>query len=420
MPRPPAPRALQTTDVAVIGAGVIGLTAALELARRGRSVLLIDPGAPGSGASHGNAGTIADYAVAPVGTPDVLRDLPMLLFNRDSPFALHRPSLPALLPWLARFVRASLPCASARNAATLAALLTDAGALWADLAASIGVTREMRDSGCLYLYATEAEGNAAEAGLARRRALGVRAERLSPDALAALEPGLPTMAGGAAFFPGVRWLTDPGAVMARLAAACTAAGVQTVAARIDRIERAATGIVLKGHGFLRTARAAVIAAGAHSARLAAQAGVRVPLTAERGYHLEWDMSAPLVTRPACPVARGFYLCPMAGRLRVAGTVELGGIDAPPSPHRLAALERGARALFPDLPPPDRSWMGLRPSVPDSLPVIGPAGPGREVILAFGHGHIGLTLAPLTARAVADLLAGRDPGDRLAACSPGRF
>lgn len=420
MPRTPAPRAPLTIDVAVIGAGVIGLTAALELARQGRSTLLVDPAAPGSGASHGNAGTIAVYAVSPVGTPEVLRDLPRLLFDRDSPFALHRPSLPALLPWLGRFLRASLPGPAARSAAALATLLTDAGQLWAELAVSVGAAALMRDSGCLYLYATEAEGRAAETGLARRRALGVTVERLTAGELAALEPGLPPMNGGAAYFPGVRWLTDPGAMMAHLATACRAAGVETASARIEGIERAPTGVVLKGPGFLRTARAVVIAAGAHSGRLAAQAGVRVPLTAERGYHLEWDMPAPPLSRPACPVARGFYLCPMAGRLRVAGTVELGGIGSAPSAHRLGPLERGARALFPDLGPPDRSWMGLRPSIPDSLPVIGPAGHGRAVILAFGHGHIGLTLAPVTARAVADLIAGRDPGERLVPCRPGRF
>jgi D-hydroxyproline dehydrogenase len=142
-----------------------------------------------------------------------------------------------------------------------------------------------------------------------------------------------------------------------------------------------------------TAARVVLAAGAHSRALALQAGDRVPLETERGYHLEWDMDAPLLSRPCCPTTRGFYLCPMTGRLRVAGTVELGGLTAPPSPHRLARLEQGARAIFPQLGPPDREWMGFRPSLPDSLPVIGPSRAGAEVIHAYGHGHIGLTLAP---------------------------
>ncbi|MCX8507757.1 MAG: FAD-dependent oxidoreductase, partial [Rhodobacteraceae bacterium] len=145
-----------------------------------------------------------------------------------------------------------------------------------------------------------------------------------------------------------------------------------------------------------------------------------PLDTERGYRLEWDMVQPRLSRPVCPTARGFYLCPMQGRLRVAGTVELGGLAAPPSPHRLSRLEEGARAIFPDLPAPDRRWMGFRPSVPDSLPIIGPSRAGAEVIHAYGHGHIGLTLAPLTAALVVLCLAGKTEDARLQSLRPDRF
>ncbi|MFZ1339929.1 MAG: FAD-binding oxidoreductase, partial [Paracoccaceae bacterium] len=169
------------------------------------------------------------------------------------------------------------------------------------------------------------------------------------------------------------------------------------------------------------ARRVIIAAGAHSRDLAAQAGDRVPLETERGYHVEWDMAEPRLTRPSCPTARGFYLCPMDGRLRAAGTVELGGLTAPPSRHRIARLVEGVRSLFPDLPEtPDRSWLGFRPSLPDSLPVIGPSQGGADVIHAFGHGHLGVTMAPVTARIVADLVAGRAPHLDLAPVLPGRF
>jgi D-amino-acid dehydrogenase len=132
------------------------------------------------------------------------------------------------------------------------------------------------------------------------------------------------------------------------------------------------------------------------------------------------MAAPRLQHPVCLAARGFYLSPMAGRLRAAGTVELGGLHAPPSPHRIARLVEGAEAHLPDLGPPSRDWMGFRPSLPDSLPVIGPASAMPELIHAFGHGHIGITLAPVTARIVADLIAGRAPDRDLSACCPGRF
>jgi D-hydroxyproline dehydrogenase len=419
--RPAAPpRMLQRLDVIVAGGGVIGLTIALRLADEGRRVVLIDPEVPGSGASYGNAGTIADYATSPVGTPDVLRDLPRLLTDRHSPLAIHRPSLVSLLPWLARFALQSLPARAAANGAALAALLSDAGPLWTALASRVGAQALLQDRGCLYLYATEAEARAAAPDLAARRTLGIEVDQIDAAGLAALEPGLPPMAGGAAFFRCAQFVTDPGAMMAALTRAALQVGVEVTRASVTGLERTAVGVVVKGPGLLRTASTVVIAAGARSRALARSAGDQVPLNTERGYHVEWDMETPPVTRPACPVARGFYLCPMAGRLRVAGTVELGGMDAPPSQHRLDRLAEGARELFPDLGQPDRSWMGLRPSMPDSLPVIGPSTGGSQVIHAFGHGHIGLTLAPRTAAFVADLIAGRDPGPALAPCLPKRF
>ena len=407
-------------EVAVIGAGVVGATIALELARAGREVALIDPTPPGSGASYGNAGTIADYAVRPVGTPDVLRNLPSLLFDAASPLAIRKAAILSLAPWLLRFLGQSLPGPAQSNAVALDGLLAGAGAMWRDLAASVGAGAMVRDRGCLYVYRDTAAVAAARGDLAGRRALGVAVEVLGAAEFAALEPGWTGPAGGAAFFPGALSLTDPGRVVSAIADAAVAAGAMLIPAHVDRIDRGAGGVTLSGPGIHLFARTAVIAAGAHSRRLARMAGDRIPLDTERGYHLEFDGEQSRLTRPACPTERGFYLCPMEGRLRVAGTVELGGLTAPPSPHRLAALERGARAIFPDLPAPSRIWMGFRPSIPDSLPVIGPSRGGADVIHAFGHGHIGLTLAPVTARIVTALVAGRTPDRDIAPFRADRF
>lgn len=394
----------EQTEIAVIGAGVVGLTIALELIDQGREVVLVDPNPPGMGASYGNAGTIAGYATSPVGTPDVLRSLPSLLFSRTSPLAIRHRALPSLMPWLLRFLRQSLPGATARNAQALAALLADAGDRWDELALRVSGAGILQRRGCLYLYETARARQAAEAEMARRRALGVEVELIGPEALAALEPGLPTGLGGAAFFPGATFLDDPGRMM-RLVADAVLAQARLLPARAERLTRVVDGVVIEGPGLHLHAKRVVIAAGAHSRALARQAGDRIPLDTERGYHVEWDMAERLLSRPTCPTARGFYFCPMAGRLRVAGTVELGGLHLPPSPHRLRKLVEGARAFFPDLGEPDRDWMGFRPSLPDSLPVIGPSRGGDEVILAFGHGHLGVTLAPVTARIVTALLQG---------------
>ncbi len=408
-----------STEIAVIGAGVVGLALAERLISEGREVVLVDPNPPGSGASYGNAGTIADYAVLPVGTPDVLRNLPSLLFDRNSPLAIRRAPLPALVPWLLLFARQSLPAAAARNAAVLASLLADACSRWEALAVRVGGQDILQRRGCLYLYETPAAYRAAGTDMAQRRAGGISAELITPEELASMEPGLPAVEGGAAFFPRAVFLSDPGRMMERLAARVTG-GAAVVQARAERLTRQGQGVLVEGPGLSLMARRVVLAAGAHSRDLARQAGDRVPLDTERGYHVEWDMDTPRLTRPTCPTARGFYLCPMSGRLRVAGTVELGGLTAPPSPHRIAKLIEGARAIFPDLGAPSREWMGFRPSLPDSLPVIGPSRGGAEVIHAYGHGHIGLTLAPITAAIVADLVAGRQPPVDIAPLRAERF
>ncbi|WP_235019444.1 NAD(P)/FAD-dependent oxidoreductase [Tabrizicola flagellatus] len=408
----------ETTDIAVIGAGVIGLTVALELIDRGHEVTLVDPGQPGMGTSYGNAGTIAGYATSPVGTPDVLRSLPALLFSKTSPLAIRHRALPSLMPWLMRFLWQSLPARARHNAGALAVLLRDAGELWDDLVLRVQGAGILQRRGCLYLYETGDAFTRAWAELDRRRALGVEVDLLGPEALAALEPGLPPQAG-AAFFPAATFLDDPGRMMGLIAAEVLGKA-RLLSARAERLSRRPDGVVIEGPDLHLHARRVVIAAGAHSRALARQAGDRIPLDTERGYHVEWDMAEPRLTRPACPTARGFYLCPMAGRLRAAGTVELGGLHLPPSPHRIAKLVEGARAFFPDLGPPDREWMGFRPSIPDSLPVIGPSSGGGEVILAFGHGHLGVTLAPVTARMVSALVDGHEPGPAARACRPGRF
>lgn len=408
-----------SSDTVIIGAGVVGLTIALTVARRRRSVILIDPEEPGSGASYGNAGTIADYAVLPVGTPDVLKSLPSLMFDRNSPLAIRHAALPSLAPWLLRFAAQSLPGPARRNAEAIARLLASATSRWETLAAEIGGTEILNHRGCLYAYETRAAFRAAETDMAFRRSLGITVELIPGPALAAMEPGLPPMEG-AAFFPRAVFLSDPGRMVGLIAEAARKAGVQIVKTRADRLERRVDGVIVSGPGLVVHGRRAVIAAGAHSKPLALQAGDRVPLDTERGYHVEWDMAKPRLSRPTCPTARGFYLCPMAGRLRAAGTVELGGLTAPPSPHRIARLVEGARAIFPDLPEPTRTWMGFRPSMPDSLPVIGPSGAGPEILHAYGHGHIGLTLAPITARIIADLLDAKEPELDIRPYRPTRF
>ena len=408
-------------DVAVVGAGVVGLATALHLTGAGREVALIDPNEPGSGASYGNAGTLADYGCVPVGNPGVLRNLPRLLFDGDSPFSLRWAALPVLAPWLLRFLRQSLPGRARANAAALADLLGEALPAWQEIAAAANVAALFRQNGCLYLFRGAHDFDPKAWDHRLRAELGVRQQVLGPDEVAALEPALPPIAGHGVLFPDAVHVIDPAALTRGLQRTLQDRGARFHRAAVARLEVEPDGqIRLDGAGLSLRARNVVLAAGAWSRPLARQAGDAIPLDTERGYHLEFAMPAPPLARPVCPIDLGFYLTPMQGRLRVAGTVELGGLRAPVNRRRLALLQRGARQLFPDLGEPSGEWLGFRPSMPDSLPVIGRARAAPNLVYAFGHGHLGLTLAAVTGRMVAGLLDGRANSDRLAPFAAGRF
>jgi glycine/D-amino acid oxidase-like deaminating enzyme len=408
------------TDIAIVGAGIIGLTTAFRLAAAGRDIVVIDPNEPGSGASYGNAGVVANYACAPIGNPDVLRNLPGLLFSPQSPLAIRPAALPGLLPWLSRFVRQSLPAPARRNGQALAGLLKEAVPAWRELAAQAELSALFRHDGCLYFYGDRMPPKDSEWGDRLRNELGVVQERLTPADVARLEPGLPPAAGGV-FFPDAAQIVDPSVLTRRLAAAATSRGVSFQRARVERLEprdRGQLGLIC---GDLTIeARTVVLAAGAWSHSLARQGGENIPLDTERGYHIEFAMDACPIKRPVHPAELGFYITPMAGRLRVAGTVELGGLSAPPSPGRIANLERGIRKLFPNLGTAQTQWLGFRPSLPDSLPVIGRGRRHPNLILAFGHGHLGMSLAAITSRLVGSLIEQRNDIADLAAFRPDRF
>lgn len=406
--------------VAVIGGGIVGLACGLHLAAEGKDVLLVDAETRPVGTSAGNAATFAAYNCVPVGTPGVLRNLPNLLLDRDSPLAMRWAALPALAPWLIRFIRQSLPGPAAANAAALAALLHRSLAAWNDLAAEAAATELMRPTGAMYLFPDAAALAGAEWNRAQRDAGGIRQFVVEPAEIAALEPALADWRGPGIHFPDATHLADPALMLQRLRAAIVARGGRIIRGQVTSLAAEGDGVRLGGPGLSIRAGAAVIAAGAWSRGLARQAGDAVPLETERGYHLEYAMDAPLLSRPVCPIRFGVYLTPLAGRLRAAGTVELGGLNRGPTPRRAELLDRAARTVFPDLPPPGPLWLGFRPSLPDSLPVIGPSRRSARVIHAYGHGHLGLTLAAVTARNVAALLRGGTAPDRLTAFSPQRF
>jgi glycine/D-amino acid oxidase-like deaminating enzyme len=407
--------------VVIIGAGIIGMATALALQRHGYRVAVVDPRPPGHGASCGNAATIATYQCMPLGNPAVLRQLTSLLLDADSPLVIRWSYLPKLAPWLARFVLASRPRRVAAIAQALAALQHHADTDYQPLLEIADAQDLVVRHGCLYLYGSAASYAHARSEIELRRAHGLALEEVDAKQIAGLEPNLAPVYHCGILFPGASHLRDPLSLVERFARMLIHRGGALVNEEAKAIERDGEhGILVRTSGATLAGAYVVVAAGAWSRPFARQVGDPIPLDTERGYHIMFPGAQTLLSRPVGYAEMGFYMTPLADGLRAAGTVEFAGLEAPLNSKRTRFLARGARNLLPQLGEPASEWLGFRPSLPDSLPVIGPSPRNPRVFYAFGHGHLGVTLAGVTGRMVADLIDGRRPIVDPAPYRPERF
>ena len=404
--------------VVVIGAGVVGAATAVELLRDGHRVTIVEPGEPGGeqAASYGNGTLLNPSSIIPMSSPGIWRKVPGWLADPLGPLAIRWRYLPRLLPWLVRFLRAG--ATGARVAATARALrplLLNAPELHRRLAEEAGVGELISRQGMLSVFPSRAEFAAEEMEWRLRRENGVRWLELSPDELRQREPALDRRYTFGVLVEENGQCRDPGAYVAALARHAVAQGAELrrAGALGFRIEGSRLLAVLTDAGEIVADRA-VIAAGARSYVLAAAAGDRVPLETERGYHAVIADPGIAPRYPVMP-SDGKMACVMTPQgLRLAGQVELAGLDAAPNWRRAEVLRDFARRVFPGVPadlPAEKVkvWMGHRPSTPDGLPCIGPASGCPDIVHAFGHGHVGLTAGAATAKLVADLISGRPPG-----------
>ncbi|AZY95522.1 FAD-binding oxidoreductase (plasmid) [Paracoccus sp. Arc7-R13] len=394
------------THVGVIGAGAIGLACAFYLRRAGCRVTIVDESGPVSGASYGNAGTFAPYASIPVNHPSVFANIPSYLLSRDSPFRLRTSYLPRMLPWLAAFLHHSTTVNSRASSAALSTLLGQAQAGWDPILNDLG--RELIDEQeCLYLYGTETAFAAARPDLDLRDQLGSAFDLLGPSEVRALEPALAPRFARGVLFRGSWRFRSPHRLLLQLAEMLVRNDVQIVRDNARRIEPQDVSAILHFEaGAPMAFDRVIVAAGAKSRSLAASCGDVIPLDTERGYHVAFQAGESLLSRPCGWAERGIYMTPMEGELRAAGTVELGGFSLKRNTGLLRHIGRSAREALPDLSGPSSEWMGFRPTLPDGLPVLDFSRHSIRVIYAFGHQHVGLTLAGTTGEIVACLATGQ--------------
>jgi len=413
----------QPEDVVIVGAGIVGVACAALLAEAGRRVLVIDRTGVCAETSAGNAAALAFSDILPLAQKGMLRQVPRWLLDPVGPLAIPPAYLPRLAPWLFRFWRAGAPKHFRRSVDAQAALMRLAEAEWMALMDRAGARNMLREDGSLELYESETEFSRALPGWGERERHGIPFEHVAGARLAELQPGLSPRFVRGTFAPGWKTVSDPQAFGRAVWAYAEGRGARFEQGLVGAIEPGrggATRLALES-GRAVEAGTLVIAAGAWSHRLARESGDRVPLETERGYNTTLPSGAFDVKRQLIFSGHGFVVTPLETGLRIGGAVELGGLKRPPNFSRARAMLKKAETFLPGLKAEGgREWMGFRPSLPDSLPVIGKARNAPDVFYAFGHGHLGLTQAAASARLIRDLVLGHKPALDLSPFSAQRF
>jgi D-amino-acid dehydrogenase len=408
--------------VTVVGAGAVGVCCALYLQREGFGVKLVERGGIAGEASQSNAGLISADDCVPIGTPGVLRKVPGMLLDPLEPLTIRWRYLPRLSPWLLEFIRASRRQRVEEISVALMSLLRLAVDAYLALLTDDEARRFITRSGLLYAYRTDGAFEADQFGIELRRRRGVALEVLDGGAVGRLEPALTGKCRHGVFCPDTAFTANPGALVRTLADRFIEAGGEIVHAEVLQLKvKDREPVALATTDGLHAIDRLVIAAGAWSRPLAVELGARVPLDTERGYIIVLPDVARKPRIPFLAVDRHVAVTPMETGLRIAGTVEFAGLRAGPNLRRADAL---LESVSPFLGPLDgldaMRWMSFRPSMPDSIPVIGWA-PGRSrAFLAFGHGHLGLSLAAVTGKLTAEAMAGRQPSVDITPFRPERW
>lgn len=406
----------------VIGAGIVGVCSAIELLRRGWQVTIVDRLAPGEGCSFGNAGILAAQAVVPMAMPGIESEAARMLFDRESPLVVRWGSLPWTARWIWKFRQAANSEKVNASADAMKSLYGTSFELHEALSKQAGVPDLVRPTRYLYI-ARDPKNLDVENGFSwrLRRERGSEIEVLDGEALYEAEPALSRDYKRGVRLGPIGFTLNPFRLTQSYAALFQKEGGQIVRAEVRALRPAGAVTGLETSAGQMAAETIVIAAGSWSMELARPLGLRLPLIAERGYHVTYPDAGITLNHVLSEAERHFAVTPMEMGLRVAGTEELGLADDPPAWRRAEVLERQARAMFPSAQLENGTrWMGPRPGTPDSLPAIGPLPGYPNILIAAGHGHLGLTGGPNTGRIVAAMASGERLNLDLTPFAPDRF
>ncbi len=411
----------QNKKIAIIGAGIVGVSCAIHLARLGKNVMLIDKAGPAEGTSHGNAGVLACCSIVPVTTPGILSRAPKMLFSEDGPLFMKWGYFPKLLKFLVPYLKASKAETVDHVAKNLAPLLIDSVDEHFNVSEGSKAQKWLKKSPYMFVYKNRAAYEADSYTWDIRKKYGFEWEVLEGDTIREREPSVSKDYDCAVILEDHGFVTNPGQYVKDLAETAIAAGVELRIAAVDNIRQTDEGATLETSNGDIEVEAAIIATGAWSSVLSQPHGANVPLETERGYHIVLAEPSSQPSIPIMDTTRKFVATPMADGLRLAGIVEFGGLHAPPSKGPFDLLMRGVHALLPNFKYKSKvTWMGHRPATADSLPVIGRSPISKNVYFGYGHHHVGLTAGPKTGRLLAEMVAGLQPNIDLHAYRADRY
>ncbi|NKC10843.1 MAG: FAD-dependent oxidoreductase [Gammaproteobacteria bacterium] len=411
-----------TADILIIGAGIIGVCCARTLQLNGHRVTLLDREGIGAACSHGNAGVLCSWSFDPAAKPGLWKELPRWLADPLGPIALRPSHLPKMLGWLWQFIRNTQSNRQAKSAAALFTLNNPTVEMFRQLLQGSGHESLVQDA--FYLFATRngKRLNLNQLPWQRRLQAGATVEAIDAATLGEIEPHLSKEYVKAILVHGQGRVTNPGRLVKVIGDKVLSSGGRFIQTAVhELIPRTGGAVTVSTQNGSIEAKQVVVASGAWSSRLTAKLDLNIPLQAERGYHMEFANPGVQLNNSVNDVDRAFVASSMAGGLRCAGTSEFTELEAAPNWRRADIMKRLGKAMLPGLNVDEGTpWMGLRPALPDSVPIIGPAGHHPGIFLAFGHGHYGLSGAPMTARIIGALIGAERMNIDISAYSVERF
>ena len=408
------------SSVGIVGAGIQGVCIGLQLLKRKIPATIFDRNDPGTMASYGNAGHFSPYAVLQLNRPDILYDVPKMLFSSYGPLALRWSYIPKMLPWIFRYLKNCNKKSMLHTAKYMDQILNQSMEAYEEIFQEIDTTNLIEQKGIIYVW-TNKNLESRNLEIKTRNDLGIRQKILNVKEILDLEPNIKPVFTGGCYYDYAYHARDPHGILKKIFELFLKRGGKFLRENVVSLKQLNEKETLiktdkKDYKFEKS----VIACGAFSKKLTDQLGENIPLDTERGYHVHFKGMENLIKRPIIFLDRGFGMTPMNQGLRAVGTVELGGLNNSISKKRIQYIVNCAKELLPQLKTHQDEWLGFRPTLPDFLPVIGPSKKNKNIIYAFGHHHLGWTLGAVTGKIVAGLLANEKTNLDLSPYKSSRF